>query len=68
MIKRKLMPLHQWVEERFIGDPPTMCTLRRLCVNGELPAKKIGRKWYIDVEAEVNYTGDELADNVLKGV
>ncbi len=27
----------------------TTTTIRRLCANGELPAVKIGRRWFIDV-------------------
>ncbi|MBB1489479.1 helix-turn-helix domain-containing protein [Oceanospirillum sediminis] len=54
----KLMPLKEWQAERFAGQGPTLCTIRRWCQNGQLPARKIGSQWFIDLEAESQQTPD----------
>jgi len=54
----QLISLKEWQAQRFAGKGPTLCTIRRWCQDGHLPAKKIGNQWYIDLEAET-----QLASN-----
>ncbi|WP_342594554.1 helix-turn-helix domain-containing protein [Salinicola lusitanus] len=61
----KLMCLEDWRKARFAGKPPGISTVRRWCNEGTIPAKRIGGTWYIDIDAERNQTGMELADQVL---
>lgn len=62
----KLMSLSEWAEKRFTpASRPTNRTLTELCCNGDLPARKVGRKWFIDIEADSLTTGNDLADMVL---
>lgn len=61
----KLMDLDQWRRARFAGEPPGLSTVRRWCREGELPAKKIGGTWFVDLDAERRMTGNELADEFL---
>ena len=68
---RKLMSVREWIEFRFENDPPAEGTVRRFCAKGEIPAKKICGRWFIDAEAEMNQTGepevDALIDMVVNG-
>ncbi|WP_110647560.1 helix-turn-helix domain-containing protein [Salinicola peritrichatus] len=64
----KLMSLDDWRKARFLGKPPGRSTVRRWCNDGTIPAKRIGGNWYIDVDAERNQTGNDLADDVLKNM
>ncbi|MFC0268535.1 hypothetical protein [Kushneria aurantia] len=61
----KLIRLDEWKARRFEGQGPSDSLLRKLCRNGDLPAKKIGASWYVDIDAEQNQTGNDLADQVL---
>lgn len=49
------------------ATPPTPQTIRRRCMNGELPAVLDGGLWMIDWDACQKMTGDDLVDNVLMG-
>ncbi|SEA29446.1 Excisionase-like protein [Marinobacterium iners DSM 11526] len=60
----QLMPLHEWRTQRFT-TPPSRSTVKRWCVNGHIPAKLIGGKWFVRVEEERRSTGDPLVDQVL---
>ena len=60
----KLMPLMEYAKARF-STPPSRNTLYKWCENGDLPAKKIGGGWYVDLGAEISDTGNELANSVL---
>lgn len=68
MATGKLMDPDQWRRARFAGEPPPMSTVRKWCREGAVPAKKIGGAWFVDLDAERNMTGNELADEVLKGM
>lgn len=61
----KLMPLAEWSRERF-QRPPARGTLMKMIDLGEIPAKKMGGRWYIEVEKELKSTNDPLVDNVLQ--
>ncbi|WP_245583355.1 helix-turn-helix domain-containing protein [Oceanospirillum beijerinckii] len=67
MKTNKLMSIEEWRKRRFLGEAPAPVTVRKWCANGEIPAKKIGGNWYIDVDAEANVTGKPLVDMVLNG-
>lgn len=47
------------------ATPPSNQTIRRRCENGELPAERDGKLWYINYTAYKNMTGDNLVDSVL---
>lgn len=64
----KLMHVDQWRAMRFEGKAPSAGTVRRWCRNGELPAKKIGAHWFVDLDAEKLATGNALADDVLRAM
>lgn len=61
----KLMPLKQWCKERFT-TPPAYSTALRMVHSGEVPAKKLGGSWYVMAEEEVNSTGSDRVDAILK--
>jgi len=64
----RLMRIDTWRKTRFVPeDIPARTTVMRWIAKGEVPAKQIGRQWYIDVEEEQKSTGDELVDQVLRG-
>tara|TARA_Y100000310_G_scaffold345867_1_gene471994 strand:+ start:17135 stop:17341 length:207 start_codon:yes stop_codon:yes gene_type:complete len=65
MSKSKLTPLKKFVKEKF-GDDVSMRTAQHWCQNGHITcAEKIGRQWFVDVEAFENRTGNELVDRIL---
>lgn len=65
----KLIPLNDWLAERFI-NPPSQRTARRWCGNGTIPAKKLGRDWFVEANKELAQSGqpdvDDLVNRVLK--
>jgi len=63
----RLMSLQQWRRERFAGRIPSENTVKRWAKNGDIPAKKIGKTWFVLVQEEIGTTGDELVDRILKG-
>jgi hypothetical protein len=65
-IRTKLMSLQQWRLQRFEGTPPSKSTIKRWAKNGDIPAKKIGQCWYVILNEEMNTTGDDLVDSVLR--
>lgn len=60
------MSLEDWRRERFAGKPPRRQTIVGWLESGQLPGKKIGARWFVEVERELNETGDDLVDQVLK--
>ncbi|WP_420590317.1 DNA-binding protein [Bacterioplanoides sp.] len=65
MIEQKLMPLRDWREQRFVGTPPSVSTVKRWVKNGDIPTKKIGGSIFVILNEEMNTTGDHLVDAVL---
>ncbi|WP_221801886.1 helix-turn-helix domain-containing protein [Oceanobacter mangrovi] len=63
----KLMSVSDWRTARFASNPPSEQTVKRWAKNGDIPAKKIGGRWFIMVTEELQTTGDELVDAVLRG-
>ena len=65
MKTRKLTPLKIFIKEKF-GDAVPMRTAQYWCQNGYIEcAEKVGRQWFVDVEAFENRTGNELVDSIL---
>lgn len=64
----KLISVYEWRDMRFTGNRrPSDRTLRKWCENGDIPSKKIGGLWFVELQAEMNNTGNELVDRVLSG-
>lgn len=58
----------QWLDKRFGEDNakrPHPSSVRRWAEAGELPGKKIGGRWFIEIDEESASTGNALADQVL---
>lgn len=63
----KHMTLDEYRETYFTPrSQPSLVTLRRLCKSGRLPARKIGRNWYIDAGKLPRDKADELVDRILQ--
>ncbi len=64
----KLMALDEYIQHRYTEKSrPCRRTIIRLLNLGELPGKKIGRNYYVDIEAEKRFTGNPLVDRVING-
>jgi len=63
----KLLSLNEWREQRFTGRKPALSTCKRWCSEGHVPAKKIGKLWYVCVQDEIKLTGNDLVDSVING-
>lgn len=65
-----LVTPNSWLDKRFgnAKDRPSASSVRRWAEAGELPAKKIGGRWFIDIDAEMNSTGNDLVDKVLNAL
>lgn len=65
----KLLSLDDWLAKRF-ENPPSLRTARRWCESGTIPAKKIGKCWFVEANKELEQSGqpsvDELVNRVLK--
>jgi len=61
----KLIKLRNFIKTQFEeGEAPDRRTLISLIENGQLPGKRIGRDYYIDLQ-RFELTGNSLVDNVL---
>jgi hypothetical protein len=58
----KLLELKAWREERFADPKPKIRTCQNWCQNGEVPAVKRGKIWFIDLDKELKLTGNPLID------
>lgn len=63
-----LVTPQEWLERRFGDSPgrPDPVSVRRWISAGHLPGKKIGARYYVEIDAEVGSTGNDLADRVLR--
>ena len=64
----QLMRLQNWVKARFKeGEAPCEKTLLKMCREGRIPAKQFGGRgdWWVEVQVELNQTGNALVDKVL---
>lgn len=62
-----LVTPREWIDRRFgsAKQRPAPSSVRRWIEDGELPGKKIGGRYFVDIDAEQGNTGNELADRVL---
>jgi len=61
----KLIKLDQFRKDYFAeGSRPALKTIRRQIKSGEIPGKKIGKVYYVDMD-KFNLTGNPLVDSVL---
>lgn len=63
-----LVTPQEWLDRRF-GDAkqkPHTSSVRRWIEAGELPGKKIGGRYYVELDIEKIETGNPLVDRVLK--
>jgi len=67
-IEGSLVSPREWIAMRFTRaqKKPHPSSVRRWVESGDLPGKKIGGRWYVDIDAEAISTGNELADKVLR--
>ena len=62
----KFITVEEYIGLRYTEkSPPSKRSIIRLIRLGELPAKKVGRIFYVDIEAETRKTGNPLVDRVL---
>ena len=62
----KLIKLSQYQRTRWVeGSAPSMATLRRRCEQGEYPALRDGKLWYIDLDQMPDAGIDSLVQKVL---
>lgn len=62
----KFITVEEYIEFRYSKkSPPSKRSIIRLIHLGELPAKKVGKIYYVDIEAESRKTGNPLVDRVL---
>lgn len=63
----KLISISEYRDLRFTGSRrPAASTLRRWIEGGELPGRRIGGCYFVDLDAEQKRTGHSLADAVLE--
>lgn len=62
----KLISITEYRDLRFTGRRPAASTLRRWIEDGELPGRRIGGCYYVDIDAEQKRTGNSIADAVLE--
>ena len=56
----KLIDIKGFIKKRF--DPlgaPAESTVRKWCVEGDIPAIKIGSIWYIEIDTDLTNTADD---------
>lgn len=62
----KFITVEEYIGLRYTKlSPPSKRTIIRLIHLGDLPAKKVGKIFYVDIEAEAKKTGNPLVDRVL---
>ena len=63
----KYMGIAEYQKKRFTEESrPELKTLRSWIDNGELPGKRIGRKYFVNITLEEKATGNPLVDKVLR--
>lgn len=59
------MSIEEYIEQRYTPKSrPAKKTIIRLIKQGELPGKRIGKFYYINIDAEAAKTGNPLIDKV----
>ena len=63
----KLISLSAWLNKRF-ETPPSLRTARRWCEQEIIPAKKIGKSWFVDSTKELQQTNNPSVDQLVNQV
>lgn len=65
----KLMNISEYRRKRFVGtQAPSLSTLKRWIQSGEIPGRKIGGRYYVDMVAESKRSGDAKVDEILEDI
>lgn len=64
---KKLLTLSSWISARF-ERPPSIRTARRWCEQEIIPAKKIGKSWFVDSAAELQSANEKSVDDLVNSV
>lgn len=63
----KLVKLSMWRKERFVeGQAPSRPTCIKAIEDGQLPGKKIGKHYYVDIDSEREASGNACFDLIMK--
>ncbi len=62
-----LVTPQEWIEIRFgsAKKKPHPASVRRWIDRGDIPGKRIGGRYYVEIDGESASTGNDLADKVL---
>lgn len=63
---QKLIDLATWRELRFLDPKPSLRSCQNWAQNGDIPAIKRGRKWFVDLDREIATTGNLLVDQFIE--
>ena len=58
----QLLQLEAWRKKRFAEPLPSIRSCQQWAANGDIPAVKRGRSWFVDLEKEKRLTGNPLID------
>lgn len=62
----KLMTVDEYINVRYSEQSrPRKRTIISHIINGMLPGRKLGKFYYVDIDAEKSSTGNPLMDRVL---
>jgi len=63
----KLIPVSEYRELRFVGNKkPSVKTIKRWIQSGDLPGKRIGGLYFVNVaEEELMVTNDDVVNSIL---
>lgn len=64
---RQLMRAAAYREKRFTPPRPALNTIKKWIAEGKLPGKVIAGQYFVEVDKELESTGNELADKILEG-
>lgn len=64
----KLATLKEFADTHFTpGSRPTMPRLRRMAESGDIPAKRIGARWFVDLE-QMQQDHADGSDELLRAI
>jgi len=63
---KKLIELAAWRQQRFEDPKPSIRSCQLWAQNGDIPAIKRGKKWFIDLNREAAMTGNPLIDQFMQ--
>ena len=63
----KYITVEEYIALRYTKmAPPSKRTIIRMINDGDVPGKKVGRRYYVDMNAEIHRTGNPLVNRVLR--